>query len=193
MDKKAIILPIILSILIHTALLAVSGMIDLRDKIKPVEIFSVNIAEPLPKPEEKPVPGKEEIKTQEKTKPVQAKQEKETGIKEDEWREATIDLGSLDRKYVSYLARVKKKILRIWIYPEKAYENNEEGKVVVKLSINADGSLAGTTLLSSSGYAELDDSAMDVARAASPFEALPEIYNLSRLNIIASFHYKIAD
>ena len=193
MDKKAIILPIIISILIHTVLLAVSGMIDLRDKIKPVEIFSVNIAEPLPKPEEDPVLRKEEIKTRENTKPVQAKKEKETGLKEDEWREATIDLGSLDRKYVSYLARVKKKILRIWTYPEKAYENNEEGKVVIKLSIDADGSLAGATLLSSSGYAELDDSAMNVARAASPFEALPEIYNLSRLNIIASFHYKITD
>ena len=189
-SKKAIFWPVIISIFIHVTLLAVTGMIDLRDNIKPVEIFSVSIKEP--EPEATPAPKKEKI-TKKETKSVQTQKEKGVSVNDDDWREETVDLGSLDIKYVTYLAKIKNKILRIWQYPPKAYENNEEGKVIVKMSINADGRLAGAALMSSSGYAELDDDAISVVQAAAPFEPLPGIYDLSRLNIVASFHYKITD
>ncbi|TFG35113.1 MAG: energy transducer TonB [Parcubacteria group bacterium] len=187
-SKKAIVWPVIISIFIHMTLLAVTGMIDLRDNVKPVEIFSVSIKEP----ETSPAPKKEEIKKKE-TKSVRNQNEKGVGISDNDWREDTVDLGSLDIKYVTYLAKIKKKILQIWQYPPKAYENNEEGKVIVKMSIDADGRLAGVSLISSSGYAELDEGALSVVQAAAPFEPLPVKYDLSRLNIVASFHYKITD
>ena len=189
-SKKAIFWPVIISIFIHVTLLAVTGMIDLRDNIKPVEIFSVSIKEP--KPEATPAPKKEKI-TKKETKSVQIQKEKGVSVNDDDWREETVDLGSLDIKYVTYLAKIKNKILQIWKYPQKAYEKNEEGNVIVKMSIDADGRLAGAALISSSGYAELDDGAMSVVQTAAPFEPLPEIYDLSRLNIVASFHYKITD
>jgi protein TonB len=189
-SKKAIFWPVIISISIHATLLAVTGMIDLRDNIKPVEIFSVSIKEP--EPEEKPAP-KKEIKIKEKIKQVQSHKEKGVRVNDDDWHEETIDLGSLDIKYVTYLAKIKNKIIPIWKYPEKAYEKNEEGTVVVKISIDANGRLAGAAIESSSGYAELDNGALIVVQTAAPFEPLPEIYNLSRLNIIASFQYKITD
>ena len=50
--KKSQIWPVIISIFIHVTLLAVTGVIDLRDNIKPVGIFSVSITEP--EQEEKP-------------------------------------------------------------------------------------------------------------------------------------------
>jgi len=189
-SKKAIFWPVIISIFIHFTLLAVTGMIDLRDNINPVEIFSVSIKEP--EPEATPAPKKEEI-TKKETKSVPTQKEEGASVNDDDWREETVDLGSLDMKYVTYLSKIKNKILRIWQYPPKAYENNEEGKVIVKMSINADGRLAGAALISSSGYAELDDDAISVVQAAAPFEPLPGIYDLSRLNIVASFHYKITD
>ena len=189
-SKKAILWPVMISIFIHVTLLAVTGMIDLRDNIKPVEIFSVSIKEP--EPEVTPAPKKER-KTKKETKSIRTQKEKEVNINTDDWREDTIDLGSSDEKYGSYKTKIKNNIYRIWEYPQKAFEKNEEGIVVVKISIDADGGLAGVTLISSSGYAELDDGAINVARAAAPFEPLPEIYNLSRLNIVASFHYKITD
>ena len=188
-SKKAILWPVIISIFIHVTLLAVTGMIDLRDNIKPVEIFSVSIKEP--EPEVTPAPKKER-KTKKETKSIRTQKEKEVNINTDDWREDTVDLGSADIKYVNYLTKIKNKISQI-DYPQKAFEKNEEGTVTVKMSIDANGSLAGVTLISSSGYAELDDGAINVARAAAPFEPLPEIYNLSRLNIVASFHYKITD
>jgi protein TonB len=154
-----------------------------------VEIFSVSIKEP--EPEEKPAP-KTENKIKKNTKTVQSRKEKGVSVNDD-WREETVDLGSLDIKYVSYLAKIKNKILQIWKYPQKAYEKNEEGNVIVKMSIDADGRLAGAALISSSGYAELDDGALSVVQTAAPFEPLPVIYDLSRLNIVASFQYKITD
>lgn len=189
-SKKAIFWPVIISIFIHVTLLAVTGMIDLRDNIKPVEIFSVSIKEP--EQEATPAPKKEKI-TKKETKSVRIQKEKEVSVNDDDWREETVDLGSLDIKYVTYLAKIKNKILHIWKYPQKAYEKNEEGNVIVKMSIDADGRLAGAALISSSGYAELDDGALSVVRTAAPFEPLPRIYDLSRLNIVASFHYKITD
>jgi len=189
-SKKAIFWPVIISIFIHMTLLAVTGMIDLRDNIKPVEILSVNIEKP--EPEATPAPKKEK-KTRQETKSVRTQKEKGININNDDWREETVDLGSLDIKYVTYLAKIKNKILHIWKYPQKAYEKNEEGNVIVRMAIDADGSLAGTTLMSSAGYAELDDGALSVVQTAAPFEPLPKIYNLSRLNIVASFQYKISD
>jgi len=189
-SKKAIFWPVIISIFIHVTLLAVTGVIDLRDNIKPVEIFSVSIKEP--EPEATPAPIKEKI-TKKETKSGRTQKEKGVSIDDNDWHEETVDLGSLDIKYVTYLAKIKKKILQIWQYPPKAYKNNEEGKVIVKMSIDADGRLAGAALISSSGYAELDDDAISVVQIAAPFEPLPVNYDLSRLNIVASFHYKITD
>jgi TonB family protein len=189
-SKKAIFWPIIISIFIHVTLLAVTGMVDLRDNIKPVEIFSVSIKEP--DQEEKPAPEKEKI-TKKGTKSGLTQKEKGVSISDNDWREETVDLGSLDIKYAVYLARIKKKILQIWQYPPKAYENNQEGIVIVKMSIDADGRLAAVTLISPSGYAELDEGTLSVVQTASPFEPLPANYDLSRLNIVASFHYKITD
>lgn len=189
--KKAILWPVIISVLIHVSLLAVAGMIDLRDNIKPVDVLTVSIRGPEPKAEKITAPKKEQ-KSKEKIKPVQAKKEKGVNVNDD-WREDTIDLGSSDIKYVTYLAKVKSRIIDIWKYPQKAYAKNEEGIVIVKVSIDADGSLAGATLISSSGSAELDDDAVSVVHGAAPFEPLPGIYNLSRLHIVASFEYKITD
>ena len=188
-SKKAIFWPVIISIFIHVTLLAVTGIIDLRDNIKPVEIFSVSIKEP--EHEEKPAPNKEN-KIKGKTKPVQSHKEKGVSFNDDDWREDTVDLGSTDIKYITYLSKIKNKISQIE-YPQKAYEKNEEGNVIVKMSIDANGSLAGATLMSSSGYAELDDGALSAVQTTAPFEPLPKVYNLSRLHITVTFLYKITD
>jgi TonB family protein len=191
MDKNAVLWPVIISIGIHLTLLAVAGVIDLSDNIHPVEVLAVNISGL--EPEEKPAPQKAS-KTEEQKKKAESKKEQGSAIKnEDGWREETVDLGSLDIKYVNYLAKVKNKILLLWKYPQKSYERNEEGDSIVKMSLNADGTLAGITLMSSSGYGELDDSALSVVQMAAPFEPLPAFYNLSRLNIVASFEYRIMD
>lgn len=190
MSRKAVLWPVIISVIIHLTLLTVAGMIDLHETINPVDVLSVSISEP--EPENNPLPKKEN-KTREKTKSVKTVKNKGFDVPDDHWREDTIDLGSTDIKYVTYLAKVKKKILGLWKYPQKAYARNEEGDVVVRMSIDANGTLAGVKLLSSSGSVDLDDGSLIVIQQAAPYEPLPEVYNLSRLHIIASFNYKIMD
>lgn len=166
-------------------------MIDLRDNVKTVELFTVNIKGPEP---DKPSKNDDEEKKKEVKSPVGTKNE--TGIDNDGWREETVELGSHDVKYAAYLAKVKKKIQKIlntWEYPEKAYKKNEEGTVIVKMSIDANGGLAQTILVSSSGSIELDASALSVVKAVAPFEPLPVDYNLSRLHILASVRYKVME
>jgi len=182
---KAIILPVIISIIGHAALISVTGMIDLRGDVRAAEVFSVDIKEPEP---EKTAP-QEEKKENKKNNPVrEAKTVKDPG-----WREETVDLGSIDARYAPYLAGIKRKIMQTWKYPGKSYEKNEEGIAVVIMAIDANGSVAGTSLITSSGFPLLDEEAVTAISRASPFAPLPESYNLSRLNVKASFNYTIRE
>ncbi|HUN55867.1 MAG TPA: TonB family protein [Smithella sp.] len=194
--NKAILWPVIISVLIHVSLLAAAGMIDLRDNVKPLAMISVSLKEP--DSEAIKTPASKNNKTSDKIKSDQTQKEKGVDIGNDDWREDTIYLESKDVKYVTYLANIKKKLSQTWNnpawkYPANSFEKNEEGTVVVKISINADGRLAGASIISSSGYADLDNDALNVAQVTGPFEPLPAYYNLSRLHILASFYYKMTD
>ncbi len=192
-SKKVIFGPVIISIILHVALISASGMIDLRDKVKTAETFTVDIKEtPLDKPLEEKFP-KEEKKKREVKKPADSKTINEkknirTGIRED-----TVNLGSRDVKYLVYLEKIKRKILQIWEYPAKAYEKNEEGVTVIKMSLDARGNVVAVNLVSSSGSALLDEGALGIVRAASPFDPLPYNYGLERLHVVASFRYKLEE
>jgi TonB family protein len=186
MDSKKIFLwPVIISIIGHAALITVSSMVDLRDNVKAADLFTVQITQPQPAVE----PKKEENKVVEKM-PQQAEKVKPKPAFE---REDTVDIGSSDVKYATYLAGVKKKIMRIWNYPTGAYAKNEEGNVVIKISIDANGSLLHAALITSSGFDNLDSGTLGVVEAAAPFPPLPPQHELSRLHIIASFRYRMKD
>ena len=75
------------------------------------------------------------------------------------WREDTIDLSSSDAKYLQYRLDMVRKLGRTWKYPEKARDAGEQGIVVLKISINSDGSVAEANIISSSGSVILDEAA----------------------------------
>ncbi len=187
-SKKVIFWPVIISIIGHVALISASGMIDLRDNVKAAEIFTVDIKGMEP---DKSVPEEEKKEIKKLTEAKTNKEVKDTGTVG--MREDTVNLGSIDTKYVPYLVKIKRKILQIWEYPLKAYENNEEGVVVVKITLDARGNLDETNLISSSGSALLDTGALGIVKSAAPFDPLPDSYGLARLHIVASFRYKLED
>ena len=161
-SRKVIYWPVIISIIGHVALISASGMIDLRDKVKVAEIFTVEIKEtPAEKPlkdkpqkkaelekvKEKEIKKEKEVKKEIKKNPA-AKTSKETqSVSTGSMKEDTVDLGSSDAKYVAYLYKIKRKILKIWEYPVKAYENSEEGVAVVKSCGVAGGGWVATSLV----------------------------------------------
>lgn len=59
-------------------------------------------------------------------------------------------------------------------YPDKAKQMKLSGKLLLVVSVNADGSLNGVELVRSSGHKLLDDAAMRIVKLAAPFAPLPE-------------------
>jgi len=184
-SKHAILWPVIISLVVHLTLITATGAIDLRQNIPDMEILAVSLEELYPD-----IPYQEENEWVNEKNPTDNDDENKVAI-DDGWREDTVDLGSLDTKYADYLQVIKRRILRVWEYPQKAFEKNEEGNVIVRLSIDADGKLAHTVLLTSSGFPELDKGALNVIKDVAPFAPLPEYYNLSRLHVVALFRYRI--
>jgi periplasmic protein TonB len=58
-------------------------------------------------------------------------------------------------------------------YPRPALDNNWEGDVVVRMAMGANGRLAALTIQSSSGYAVLDQQALEMFRKASSVVQVP--------------------
>jgi TonB family protein len=106
--------------------------------------------------------------------------------------EATVSLDSQDVKYVSYLTKIKKKIEPLWHYPEPARTIGLQGKLALCFSIVRNGQLTRLKLLSSSGHPLLDDQALKAVKGAAPYFPLPEKLKISRLNINATFEYRIS-
>lgn len=59
-------------------------------------------------------------------------------------------------------------------YPDKAKQMKLSGKLLLVVSVNADGSLNGVELVRSSGHKLLDDAAVRIVKLAAPFAPLPE-------------------
>lgn len=106
--------------------------------------------------------------------------------------EATVSLDSQELKYVSYLSKIKKKIEPRWHYPESAQDIGLQGKLSLYFSIGHDGHLDKLELLNSSGHILLDEEALKAVREAAPYHPLPDKLNIARLNIMATFEYRIS-
>ena len=105
--------------------------------------------------------------------------------------EQTVNPESPDRRYRSYLLKVRQRIESRWSYPEAALKKGEQGIATVKFTIENRGVLSGQAVLTSSGSSVLDKHSLAVVRAAAPYDRLPPELSLARLHIVASFHYRL--
>lgn len=81
-----------------------------------------------------------------------------------------VDLGGLRQYHLSlgHMAR------RFRTYPPALREAGAGGRVSVRLAVGADGRPFGLILLNSSGYAELDEAAMEMIRLAAAHTPVPD-------------------
>ena len=105
--------------------------------------------------------------------------------------EDSVSLQSRGSRYDDYLLAIRRKIERLWSYPQEALAQRREGNAVIRFTIEADGALAGYHVVATSGSSVLDEGALAVIRSAAPYEALPEKFSLTRLNITATFSYRL--
>jgi len=105
--------------------------------------------------------------------------------------EDTISLDTANKKYSSYAAVIKARLMQHWEYPQEARENLIEGKVLVLFTLNREGRLKDLKILRPSDHAILDKETERTIRSAAPFPAFPGSVTVARLHIKADFAYTL--
>jgi TonB family protein len=179
--KKVLIRFILASCAFHMVFLSLVGILISGSQPLPFETFTVQMAD-LPKKE-----ADDSRKVERKKDALLDKPHKEPAAGPEE----TVDLANPSGKYRAYLRDLRRRIESIWTYPQDAYSRSETGTAVVRFSIQYDGSLGETGIVSSSGFESLDRGAIAVVQAAAPYAPFPDTFNLSTLHIVAKFEYEL--
>ncbi len=103
----------------------------------------------------------------------------------------TISLDTKDKRYVSYAGLVKEEIMRHWQYPPQARAYLIEGNLMAIFTLARDGSMTRLDIIRASGHEILDQEVIRAIRKAAPFPPFPESITVNRLNIQASFDYRL--
>jgi TonB family protein len=184
---KAFITAILISLASHVLVLSMP-IIGEKPPSRPREggILTVHLTESIPAPQEKDIP-KEPVAA--RVKPAPTPTETTDAVV----REDTVNMGSQDSRYRSYLLKIRKRIEDRWKYPQAALQKKEKGATTIKFSINNNGSLSAQDILASSGSQILDEYTLAVIRAGAPYDRLPVDLGLSKLHIVAVFHYRLTE
>ena len=103
----------------------------------------------------------------------------------------TLPLDSRDPVYLPYLARLKQRIQREWVYPEEARSRGVSGELLLVFTLNKSGSLTNVRLVHSSGFPILDQEALRAVKQAAPYDPFPPQMGEEPWNISASFYYTL--
>jgi TonB family protein len=170
-----------LSLLVHlVAILALHEAFPLQWEVEELRTYRVDLIRPPVQdmdPEELSAP--DISRTEQEPKPPPS-------LDQD-----TISLDTKDERYVTYAKLIKERIGFHWKYPPDALERLLEGKLMVIFSLGRKGDLIQIELMKNSGYETLDKEAVRSIKAAAPFPPFPGHIKVSRLNIKASFDYRL--
>ena len=133
----------------------------IREGVKKEEAKPEAVA---PKKEEKPIKDKEKAPA-----PPTLKE----GIKKEEVK---LEASPLMREKIArdlavseYVGKVSQQISRNFVYPEAAKEANLEGSLMLRFRIYWAGQLLGVEIKESSGYAVLDENAVNIVKKIAPY------------------------
>lgn len=181
-SKKIFVITIIVSLVGHIVVLALSGFLG-NGFSNGGEVFTVSLEGHTNKTGGKPNSEKNALRDS----PENIRKSTRGGAVD------TIDLDSTDTKYYPYLLQVKERIDRKWSYPDDAFASGEGGITVVEFSIMEKGILTDSRVITSSGYGLLDDESLHAIRSAAPFSPFPATFGLAKLNIVAKFRYTLGE
>ncbi|MDX8409672.1 MAG: energy transducer TonB [Mariprofundales bacterium] len=104
-------------------------------------------------------------------------------------REANIPINTREVKYAPYAHALVNALEEQWRPGQANYDQHpdQDRRVLMKLSIDRDGSLAGVEVLRRSPIAALNASAVQAIHDASPFRPLPSAWGLDRASFYLTF------
>jgi len=92
---------------------------------------------------------------------------------------------------ISFFRRFRNQIEGVWNYPQEAILKEQQGTLLLKITVDRDGELLDVDLLRSSGSEILDYEAIQAVYRAAPFGPLGRHYQHPDLKIMAHFSYRI--
>jgi len=167
------------SLLVHTTLfLALQGSFSMPQGLEEVRSYSIELIRP-------PIEAIEiSARTDEKNllpnEPADPLNDQET-----------VSLETKDKKYTSFFAMIKQSLMQHWKYPPEARSSLIEGTLTALFSLERNGKLIEASIIQTSGYSILDNEAARAINSAAPFPPFPESITVSRLNILATFDYRL--
>jgi TonB family protein len=105
--------------------------------------------------------------------------------------EDTISLNTKDKRYVSYTSHIKNKIMDRWTYPAEALVSLMQGRTIVLFSLASDGKIIYLNITEGSGHDILDQEVIRAINSSAPFLPFPDSITVKRLNINATFNYRL--
>lgn len=175
---KLLVLFIVASLAGHALVLALTTGVGWQSAPRPEWVMKVELATPAgtARQEEKPAA---------RAAPPRALPERYA------LPEESVSLEGRGGPYDAYLLSVRRRIERLWQYPPRALAERREGNAVVHFTIDAAGTLAACRVTDTSGSQALDEGALAVVRSAAPYSPFPGSFQISRLNITATFSYQL--
>lgn len=89
-----------------------------------------------------------------------------------------------------WIARIRTQIEARLIYPRSLQRRKIEGKVILNLTVQKDGSLSSAEILESSGIADLDHAALEAVNRATPFSELADLSGPLQIKLPVEFKIK---
>lgn len=104
--------------------------------------------------------------------------------------EDEVNFKSMKFKYSSYFHKFKIRLYNVWTYPDSSILKGEEGTVRIKFSILKDGTITGIKVIRSSGYSDLDRSAINALKNMGKVP-LSDSFDINVLNVDGYFSYNL--
>jgi protein TonB len=142
----------------------------------------------VPKPQI-PLPSLEQLLQSSNTAAADIARSSQTKQRPDVESGDTLILNMNKDKLFSFFSRFKKGIYNVWNYPQESIKKRQQGRTLLTIIINRDGSIDGVELIQGSGFERLDREAIAAIFKGQPYGALPQDYREDKLTINAYFEY----
>jgi protein TonB len=96
-----------------------------------------------------------------------------------------------DRQSADYFGTIQARLARHKIYPQAARLRREEGTVLVRFTIVADGTITGWAVVQGSGHGSLDQAAEEMIQRASPLPPIPAGMGRAQIDITLPIRYAL--